>query len=112
MKFKDIIKNNPFYGVSEIIYDYLNTKFRLSINKDRLEKLKKIYVGIDSKEIEREYFIISKFLFLKKGGTNSIILLTLSFVLSKEEENFINIICNTDKHEKIEASLLENAARE
>lgn len=56
MKFKDIIKNNPFYGVSEIIYDYLNTKFRLTINKDRLEKLKKIYVGIDSKEIEREYF--------------------------------------------------------
>ena len=56
MKFKDIIMNSPFYSVSEIIYDYLNTKFRLSINKDRLEKLKKIYVGIDSKEIEREYF--------------------------------------------------------
>ena len=56
MKFKDIIMNSPFYSVSEIIHDYLNTKFRLSINKDRLEKLKKIYVGSDSKEIEREYF--------------------------------------------------------
>lgn len=56
MKCKDLMKNNPFYSMSGLIYDFLNTKFRLSINKDRLEKLRKIYVGIDSKEIEREYF--------------------------------------------------------
>ena len=53
--------------------------------------------------------LISKFLFFKNGGINSIILLTLSFVFNKVEKNLTNIICKSDKQLKIEFSFFEKA---
>ena len=52
------------------------------------------------------------FLFLKKGGTNSMILLMFSFVFNNDEENFDNIICNKDRQLNMDDSLLEKAAKE
>ena len=63
-------------------------------------------------KILKEYFIISIFLFLKKGGTNSIILLIFSFVDNNDKENLDSIICNNDKQLNIDDSLFENAAKE
>jgi hypothetical protein len=55
----------------------------------------------------KEYFIISIFLFLKKGGTNSIMLFTVSFEFNKVEENLKSFICNKDKQLNIDDSFFE-----
>ena len=60
----------------------------------------------------KEYFIISIRLFLKKGGINSIIDLTISFEYNNVEENLESIILIKDKQLKIDSSFLEKDAKE
>ena len=52
------------------------------------------------------------FLFLKNGGTNSIIFFIFSFVINEVEENLDSIIWSIDRQHKIAGSLFEKAANE
>ena len=62
MKYKDNNKNKTFYRLSCLIYEFFDGKIGLSIKADKVERLRKVNVGMESEEIEREYY--SKFIMI------------------------------------------------